>query len=210
MRPLLCIVDTNSLIHMRGIRVARKDLGLWLWREFTVKVSGEIIKEVQKTRKYRPSSHVQRKCAESKWAFQNQIDRLENFFLKPFYQNIEGDKNKGELHNCCVALEAILSDKHRQVIFLTDEIHSTNPCKEGFIYSIFDTYPIGEIWSSLHFILYLFLRHHRKFPLHEARDVLRDVNLRMRGKEDVVADRLLTFDNKLKQIDQTLSQLRDF
>ena len=209
-KPVLCVVDTNALIHMRDIRVARKDLGLWLWREFTVRVSDTIIAEIQRQRKHRPSSHVQRKCTKSKWTFQNQIDQLEDAFLQPFYSNVAGDKNKGELHNCCVALEAILSDKHRQVIFLTDELHSTNPSKKGFIYSIFDTYPIGEIWSSLHFILYLFLRHRRKFPLHEARDVLRDVNLRMSGKEDVVQDRLLVFDNKLKQIEQTLSQLHNF
>ena len=210
MKSLLCVVDTNSLIHMRGIRVARKDLGLWLWREFTVKVSDKIIEEIQRPRKYRPSLEVQRKCTGSNWRFQNQIDRLENAFLQPFYPNVERDKNKGELHNCCVALEAILSGKHRQVIFLTDELHSTNLCKKGFISGIFDTYPIGEIWSSLHFILYLFLRHRREFPLHEARDVLRDVNLRMRGKEEVVQDRLLTFDNKLKQIERMLSQLRNF
>ena len=210
MKPLLCVVDTNSLIHMRDIRVARKDLGLWLWQEFTVKVSDTIIEEVQRPRKHRPSHHVQRKCTKSNWRFHNQIDKLEDVFLQPFYPDIKGDKNKGELHNCCVALEAILSGKHRQVIFLTDELHTTNPGKKGFIYRIFDTYPIGEIWSSLHFILYLFLRHRSKFPLHEARDVLRDVNLRMRGKEDVVPDRLLIFDNKLKQIDKTLSQLRNF
>ncbi len=209
-KPLLCIVDTNSLIHMRGIRVARKDLGLWLWREFTVKVSSKIIEEVQSQGKYRPSPNIQRKCVESEWIFQNQMNKLENAFLRPFYSNVEGDQNKGELHNCCVALEAVLRDKHHQVIFLTDELHTINPDKKGFIYRIFDTYPIGEIWSSLHFILYLFLRHRREFPLHEARNVLRDVNLRMRGKEDVVPDRLLTFDKKLKQINQTLSQLRDF
>ena len=195
---------------MRGIRVARKDLGLWLWREFTVKVSDKIIEDIQRPRKYRPGLDVQRKCTGSNWRFQNQIDRLENAFIQPFYPNVEEDKNKGELHNCCVALEAILSGKHRQVIFLTDEIHSTNPSKKGFIYNIFDTYPIGEIWSSLHFILYLFLRHRREFPLYEARNVLRDVNLRMCGKEEVVQDRLLTFDKKLKQIERTLSQLRNF
>ena len=195
---------------MRGIRVARKDLGLWLWKEFTVKVSDTIIEEVQRQRKHRPSQHVQRKCPKSKWIFQNQIDKLENAFLQPFYPNVDGDKNKGELHNCCVALEAIISDKHRQVIFLTNELNSIDPDQNGFIFRIFDTFPIARIWTSLHFILYLFLRHRKEFPLHEARDVLRDVNLRMQGKEDVVPDRLLTFDNKLKQIDRTLSQLRNF
>lgn len=207
MKSLLCVVDTNALIHMRGIRVARKDLGLWLWKEFTVKVSDTIIEEVQRQRKHRPSQQVQRKCPKSKWTFQNQIDKLENAFLQPFYPNVEGDKNKGELHNCCVALEAIISDKHRQVIFLTNELNSIDPAQNGFIFRIFDTFPIAGIWTSLHFILYLFLRHRKEFPLHEARDVLRDVNLRMQGKEDVVPDRLLTFDNKLRQIDRTLSQL---
>lgn len=210
MKPLLCVVDTNSLIHMRGIRVARKDLGLWLWQEFTVKVSDTIIEEVQRPRKHHPSQRVQRKSTKSKWIFQNQIDKLEDVFLQPFYPDIEGNKNKGELHNCCVALEGVLSNKHRQVIFLTDELNSIDPAQNGFIFRIFDTFPIAKIWTSLHFILYLFLRHRKDFPLHEARDVLRDVNLRMRGKEDVVQSRLLDFDNKLKQIDWTLSQLRNF
>ena len=211
MKPLLCVVDTNSLIHMRGIRVARKDLGLWLWREFTVKVSDKIVEEVQSSRKNRPSHDVQRKCTKSNWRFHNRIDDLENAFLQPFYPDVVGtNKNKGELHNCCVALEGVLSDKHRQVIFLTNELNSVDPDQNGFIFRIFDTFPIARIWSSLHFILYLFLRYRKKFPLHEARDVLRDVNLRMCGKEDVVQDRLLTFDNKLKQIERTLSQLRNF
>lgn len=207
---MLCVVDTNSLIHMRDIRVARKDLGLWLWREFTVRVSDKIIDEINTPRRYRPSSLIQRKCTKSNWSFQNQIQNLENAFIQPFYPIHEGEKNKGELHNCCVALEAILSGKHRQVIFLTDELHSTNQDKEGFIFRIFDTYPIGTIWSSLHFILYLFLRYRNEFPLNKARDALRDVNLRMSGKEEVVQKRLLAFDDKLKQIDQTLSQLQNF
>ena len=207
MKPVLCIVDTNSLIHMRGIRVARKDLGLWLWQEFSVKVSDTIIEEIQRPRKHRPSQHVQRKIAKSKWTFQNPINNLENMFLQPFYPDVEGDKNKGELHNCCVGLEGVLSDKYRQIIFLTDEINSIDPDQNGFIFRIFDTFPIAKIWTSLHFILYLFLTHRKDFPFHEARDVLRDVNLRMCGKVDVVQKRFLDFDKKLKQIERTLSQL---
>ena len=209
MKPLLCVVDTNALIHMRGIRVARKDLGLWLWREFTVKVSDEVIKEVQKPRQEAPNYDVQRKCTQSNWIFHNQIDRLENAFLQPFYENLESSRNKGELHNCCVALEAILSDKHRQVIFLTNELNTTDPEKNGFIFRIFDTFPIGRVWSSLHFILYLFLKYRKEFPFSEARDVLRDVNSRMRGKAEDAQNRLIAFNKKLDQINQTLSQLRD-
>ena len=209
MKPLLCVVDTNSLIHMRDIRVARKDLRLWLWQEFTVKVSDAIIEEVQRPRKHRPSPHIQTKCTKSKWIFQNQIDKLENAFLKPFYPNVEGDRNKGELHNCCVALEGVLSDKYRQVIFLTNELNSIDPDQNGFIFRIFDTFPIATIWTSLHFILYLFLRHSKEFPFSEAKNALRDVNSRMRGEAVNAQHRFVNFNNKLKQINQTLLQLRD-
>ena len=209
MKPVLCVVDTNSLIHMRGIRVARKELGLWLWREFTVKVSDKIIEEIQNPTGYRPRHDVQMKCTKSNWRFQNQIDKLESAFLQPFYPNLNDDKNKGELHNCCVALEAILSNKHRQVIFLTNELNTTDEKKNGFIFRIFDTFPIGKIWSSLHFILYLFLRHRKEFPFSEAKNALRDVNSRMRGEAVDAQDRLVTFNKKLRQINQTLLQLRD-
>ena len=194
---------------MRDIRVARKELRLWLWQEFTVKVSDTIIEEVQRPRKHRPSHHIQKKCIKSKWTFQNQIDKLENVFLQPFYPNVEGDKNKGELHNCCVALEGVLSDKYRQVIFLTNELKSIDPDQNGFIFRIFDTFPIARIWTSLHFILYLFLRHSKEFPFSEAKNALRDVNSRMRGEAVSAQHRLVNFNNKLKQINQTLLQLRD-
>ncbi len=194
---------------MRDIRVARKELGLWLWREFTVKVSDKIIEEVRNPRRHRPSYDVQRKCTESNWRFQNQIDKLEGAFLQSFYPNLDGDKNKGELHNCCVALEAILTNKHHQVIFLTNELNITDEKKNGFIYRIFDTFPIGRIWSSLHFILYLFLRHRREFSFAEAKNALRDVNSRMRGEAVSAQERLITFNNKLKQINQTLLQLQN-
>ena len=108
---LLCVVDTNSLIHMRDIRVARKDLGLWLWQEFTVKVSDTIIEEVQRPRKHRPSQHVQRNAQIKNGHFKT---RLINWKTRSCNHSIQrgGDKNKGELHNCCVALEATISDKH--------------------------------------------------------------------------------------------------
>lgn len=207
MKPLLCVVDTNSLIHMRGIQVARKSLGLWLWREFTVGVSEEIIKEIQRQKKFALENRIQRQCVKSKWRFQNHADLLECVFLPPFYPNTANSKNRGELHNCCVALDAILSGKHRQVIFLTDEINVTDLSKNGFIARIFDTFPLGRIWSSLDFIVYLFLRHRKDFPLPEAKNALRDLNARICGDPIEAQSRLIAFNKKLRQIDQILSQL---
>ena len=47
---LLCIPDTNSLINMSNIEVAKKDLRLWLWVEFDVKLSSTICTEIQNHR----------------------------------------------------------------------------------------------------------------------------------------------------------------
>ena len=37
--PLLCLPDTNSLIHMHDIYVVNKKLWEWLWEEFDVRLS---------------------------------------------------------------------------------------------------------------------------------------------------------------------------
>jgi len=123
---------------------------------------------------------------------------------------LERDKDKGERHNCCVAFEAVMSGEYRQVIFLTSELKATDLKRDGFLSSVFDTFPIGQIWSSLDFVLYLFLRHRRRFPFREAEDALRDINSRIKGRKEVVMQRLTDYNRKLKQIEQALLQLPAF
>ena len=103
-----------------------------------------------------------------------------------------------------------MSGEYRQVIFLTSELKATDLKRDGFLSSVFDTFPIGQIWSSLDFVLYLFLRHRRRFPFREAEDALRDINSRIKGRKEVVMQRLTDYNRKLKQIEQALLQLPAF
>ncbi|RKU24488.1 hypothetical protein C6499_16865 [Candidatus Poribacteria bacterium] len=203
---LLCIPDTNSLIHMRDIEVINDDLRLWLWKEFDVKLSKTICDEIQ-SHQILAKGNIQKQCNRSKWSFQVPIDKLEKAFLQSFYPNLDNRGDRGERHNCCVALEAVLSGKYRQVIFLTDELKTTDSKQDGFLFQVFDTFRIGKIWSSLDFVLYLFTRHWNRFRFQIAEGVLRDINSRLGGQRGIPTKRFECYHSKLKEINKTLSQL---
>lgn len=208
---LLCIPDTNSLIHMRNINVANKKLWLWLWEEFDVRLSETICNELHDHSELTDQG-MENKCKKSVWSFRGQeskLKKLEQAFVQHFNIQLNGKKNQGECHNCCVALDAILSGSYRQVIFLTNELKTTDPKRNGSLFRVFDNFRIGEIWSSLDFVLYLFARHRNRFRFQIAEGALKDINGRMGGRtrNDIPAERLRCYNNKLKKINETLSQL---
>lgn len=208
---LLCIPDTNSLIHMRNIDVANKKLWLWLWEEFDVKLSEAICNELHDHPDLNDKG-MENKCKNSVWNFrgpESRLKKLKEALVEHFNIQLNGRENQGECHNCCIALEAILSGAYRQVIFLTNELKTTDPKRDGSLFRVFDNFRIGEIWSSLDFVLYLFTRHRNRFHFKIAKDALNDINGRIGGKtkNDVPVERLRLYNNKLKKIDETLSQL---
>ncbi|MYC76375.1 hypothetical protein F4X10_11480 [Candidatus Poribacteria bacterium] len=208
---LLCIPDTNSLIHMRDIDVANKKLWLWLWEEFDVQLSEAICNELHDHPDLNDTG-MENKCKKSVWSFRGQeskLKKLEEAFVQHFDIKLNGNENQGECHNCCVALDAILSGRYRQVIFLTNELKTTDPKRDGSLFRVFNNFRIGEIWSSLDFVLYLFARHRNRFHSQIAEAALKDINGRIGGKtkNDVPAKRLRCYNSKLKKINETLSQL---
>jgi hypothetical protein len=76
----------------------------------------------------------------------------------------------------------------------------------GFVKLLFDTYPIGRIWNTLDFLLYLYLRH-TKFHEQEAEAALRTVNTLIGGKDVVMRQRLVAYIRRLKCISAARSQL---
>lgn len=205
---LLCIPDTNSLIHLcqTDIEVSRKELWLWLWQEFDVKLSESVMDELNRHQN-KTYGGIIKKCSKSIWNYSIQIDRLEQSLLQHFNIELGGRNDQGERHNCCVAFEAIAYGKYRQVIFLTDELHSTTPNGKAFLYKIFKTFPMGHIWSSLDFVVYLYMRHRKRFPIETAKLLIKDINNLVGGKEDIIRDRLKKYNNKLMKIDISLSKL---
>lgn len=208
---LLCIPDTNSLIHMRNIDVGNKKLWLWLWEEFDVRLSETICNELHDHPELTDQG-MENKCKNSVWNFsgpKSRLKKLEQAFVQQFNLKVNDRENQGECHNCCVALDAILSGTHRQVIFLTNELKTTDPKRDGSLFRVFNNFRIGEIWSSLDFVLYLFARHRNRFHFKIAEGALKDINGRMGGKtrNDVPAERLRCYNKKLETINETLSQL---
>ena len=153
-------------------------------------------------------------CQKSIWDFgkqQNKLKTMEKVFVKHFNMNLDDRKNLGECHNCCIALDAVLGGTYSQVIFLTDELKGTDPKRDGSLFRVFDSFPLGKIWSSLDFILYLFTRHRNRFHFQIATDALKDINGLIGGKKPndkngVPAKRLRCYNSKLKKINNTLSE----
>lgn len=206
---LLCLPDTNSLIHMHDIDVVNKKLWEWLWEEFDVRLSETIYNEL-----HHPDKLMKKLCQKSIWNFRKQqrnLKNMENVFVKHFNMNLNNRKNIGECHNCCIALDAVLSGTYNQVIFLTDELKGTDPKRDGSLFRVFDSFPIGKIWSSLDFVLYLFARHRNRFHFQIAEVALNDINILIGGKSryrnDVLTKRLRCYTRRLKEINETLSQL---
>ena len=200
---------------MRGIDIVNKKLWLWLWEEFDVKLSKTICNELHDHHRLTEAG-MEKKCKDSIWSFErkSKLKQLEAIFVQDFGIKMHNRENQGECHNCCVALDAVLSGKYRQVIFLTDELRMTDQAREGSLWRVFDNLPIGKIWSSLDFVLYLFARHQKRFQFQIAEDAIRDINARMGGSEkksnSSPTKRLMNYNNKLKKIDETLSQLQPY
>jgi hypothetical protein len=235
----LCIIDTCSLVYMARVKLARKSLRTWLWEEFDVKYSEAVLneflpftanlgiwgkweKDVQKV----PNLINYERAVFS--SHQKQIEAMycncckqRTWKYEMFTPNLTGNKDKGERHNCCLALHAIIEGRCSQIIFLTDDLRARSDYTTYF----FDVFPIGTVWSLLDFITYLFVRHWKDIPLENVKDALRDVNSEYnkqpggiggQGQQDgrtryeeseKKRHRLHVYSNKVERIHQIFSQI---
>ncbi len=95
-----------------------------------------------------------------------------------------------------------MRQKYSQTIFLTDDIRANR----DYVKHVFESFPLGVVWSSLDFVVYLFTKHRNRIPLDQAINTLRDINaqdgLLEVGKS---ASRLTEYRSKLNYIDKVLS-----
>ena len=139
---------------------------------------------------------------------------------QPFMPNLDSPKDRGERHNCCVALAAVMGDQ-QQVIFLTDDVTAVR----DYVDPVFQTLPLGHVWSSFDFALYLFIRHRSRVPQDGIKAVLRDIVAKAVGRRpgddrpgheeaqwirryEKWRLRLNTYYSKAERIDQVLSLVR--
>ena len=228
---LICVTDACSLIYMKELQLSRRSLHRWLWAEFDVKFSEVLQEEME--------NNLRRLDSDRTWFRRNAgrsvqrlpaIDTWERaLFSPPLYRKIQTSRckhcgqvgetkqaftpdlsereDKGERHNCCIALAALASDRYKQVIFLTDDFRGVR----DYARYVFDTFPLGQIWSSMDFVTYLFLRHRGRVLLEDVKGVLRDINsigaanasLEERSRR---TQRLTTYYSKVDKINTVLSQ----
>lgn len=224
----LCIVDTCSLIYMSDVKLANKLLHKWLWDEFEVGYSQVVFDEINRHKMTMIGNERRRNWSNYVFSHPTIATSERTLFGSVLTRNIEagtcklcrqpivGEQNftpdltqpedKGERHNCCVALEAVVSRKYLRVIFITDDFRA----QRDYIIPIFEKFPLGEIWSSLDFVTYLFLRYRNRIPLDEALSVLRDVNAKnpIGDNASKSARRLTSYQNKVTEIDRVLIQTR--
>jgi hypothetical protein len=220
-RKSLCIVDTSSLINSCEVELGRKSLDKWLWDEFEIKYSKTVLEEFLRGR-----SRGNRKWEDDIWQLPT-ISTHERILFKSLNREVEypcarcrriiyrnesfaidfdDDRDKGERHNCCVALDAIRTGEYPQVIFLIDDFHAIRDYARNF----FDTFPLGNTWSLLDFITYLFVRHKNRITLEDAKYALRTAITQgsiFSGELEKQSQRLNTYLKKLDRIAEAFSQL---
>jgi hypothetical protein len=223
----LCIVDTSSLINSCEVELGKKSLDKWLWKEFEVKYSKTVLEEF---RRGRSRGESRGKLEDHVWPLPT-ISTYERILFQSLTREIEescrrcgrivyrnesfaidfnDDRDRGERHNCCVALDAIKAGKYPQVIFLIDDFHAVRDYARYF----FDTFPLGNTWSLLDFITYLFVRHKDRITLEDTKNALRDANAQgsislnaSDGESEKKVQRLSTYLTKVNRIAEAFSQL---
>lgn len=232
MRPL-CIADTNSLIWLSEVELADKSLPRWLWDEFNVKYSLAVWEEIRRhaEKMGRDARAVRRNGERYVWDLPTVTTCEWALFAPPFYRTIKTGRcrecqraflkrqlftpcldtheDRGERHNCCVALDAVLEGSHKQVIFLTDDLRAVR----DYVAPVFEIFPLGQIWSSLDFVLYLFMRHRKHIPRATVEAALWDVSTagladHSREAGERQRHRLISYFQKAKRIDQVLAQIQ--
>lgn len=234
----LCIIDTCSLIYMADVKLARKPLQKWLWEEFDVRYSEAVLNELIP---FKAKLGIQRKWEKDVWrvpsisnderaifsSHQKQVEAVycncckqRAWKYKMFTPNLTENKDRGERHNCCIALRALVEDHRSHIIFLTDDLRA----RRDYTTYFFDVFPIGTVWSLLDFITYLFVHYWKDMPLENVKTALRDVNTQYSGltalgnqvQQDAYAQyeesgkklrRLQAYYSKVERIHQIFSQV---
>lgn len=231
MKPL-CIVDTYSLIYLSEITVARRSLHKWLWDEFNVAYSAAVWDEIQYhlAKMGRDGRVMKRGGHQYVWPlsavvtferilfaqpFEREVEtgfckqcRRPKFDKKPFLPNLGKEEDKGERHNCCVALDAVMGGNHRQMVFLTDDHNAIR----DYAGPVFETFPIGCTWTSYDFVLYLFVRHRKRITQEEVKNALWDIRANAIGPvaqsskaEDQWNQRYWSYCRKIEKVYQVLN-----
>jgi len=231
MMQTLCVVDTCSLVYLSNLRLAGKSLHNWLWTEFHVTYSNAVWEEINRHlhKMGKDAKKLQKNGHKSIWTncslahyerilftqssipfgyarYAGACERCNQPIYRPqkLQIDITMSEDKGERHNCCVALDALNSGRYQNIIFLTDDFRA----RDRFVKPIFDSIPLGSIWSSHDFVVFLFLRHRDRITRDDIGDVLRDLTANISDQPaETLAKRLRIANEKVDRVAKVSEQL---
>jgi len=200
------------------VRFGNSTIYKWLWAEFEICYSSVVFEEISRHRNQiegrknfqsyvRPGhfsdcekrffGHALTRMVENKRCLQ-----CHQIVVRPesFTPDLDSDDDRGERHNCCVALDAFKTS-HQQVIFLTDDFKAM----KDYVNQLFDTIPMGVIWTSLDFVVYLFARYRNRISLDETINVLRSINAQNNQDSSKATTRLTKYLERVAKIDRIIS-----
>ena len=226
MKPV-CIADTSSLINLSDVQLARRSLHKWLWDEFEVRFSKAVLEEIGRHKKDMGRDGSRRQWEKHVWSY-NTIRTCERTLFSSltrrvevgrcrrcnqriwreqrFKPDLDNPQDRGERHNCCVSLNIVRDGNfRRQVIYMTDDQRAIR----DYVRPVFDVFPLGTIWSSLDFVLYVFVRHRPRIAFDEVLTTLRDVNAKGvgGGQPPTLVRRLTAYNERAKYINRVLAQI---
>jgi len=235
----LCIVDTCSLIYMSDMELARRPLLRWLFDEFETVYSqfvweNEVQPHLGKMGKGGQILRRGNAGAQKVWRMPGPM-QYERALFSPFSRveqksrcsrcgqaimeertviiSLGSDEDRGERHNCGVALDAVRRGNYRQVVYLTDDHHAI----QKYAQPVFDIFPLGCVWSSYDLVLYLFVRHCDRMIAEDVEVVFRDLTAKAVNEErqqgispetqQIWQQRLAAYIHKLERVAQVMKQL---
>jgi hypothetical protein len=224
----LCVVDTCSLICLKETELSSRSLHSWLWDEFEVAYSSAVLDEINRHKNKLGGDASRRRWDRYIWRHPTVPTYERALFTQSFSRKLQAGicrtcrqpiwrdqsftpdltnpEDRGERHNCCVALDAVITGTYPQVIFLTDDFRAVR----DYVAQVFSTFPLGQIWASLDFVVYLFVRHRHRIPLDDVIAALRNVNAQTPGDREAtkLVRRLTNYQEKVYWIERVLAQVQ--
>ena len=168
MRKPTCMLDTNVLIHLSGIELARKKAGMWLWEAFNVSISEAVKAEIQNHSSSIDSTVLRKACnsRSTKVVPDRDVDgvrlamvaawkaHLVNDKPQPTPPAVHYDRNRGEWFTVAALLQSVTDQRSGHYVLMIDDEKATRNFVPYFVGEI----PVACFWDVYDFLVYTIIR----------------------------------------------------
>lgn len=174
-KKFTCVIDASSYINLAKTVTKLGTLLELFIKEFDFHYSQEVNKEIARNiivskkciDKSTIPDHIQRHSKTLKTKRKSENEYENRLF------NVVNGRDTGEKHNLCLIIDLFFSNNKRDLVYLCDDFKA----RRGFLSKPISSFPIFNVWSTLDFVLCLYvLKGSKDFPFDIADTALRDLN----------------------------------